>query len=143
MSTGFLWRTYATCRYSVYLQHRQLSQGDPTIESSGNDGVVVEMARVGHAFSASLLMQLECLRFCGFGEAREVTANGNFGPSGSVAFDPTSDSMGESCILGLNLTIEPTRQLRGDAFNQLDDPECASGFGKPNWAPSCIVMRPK
>jgi hypothetical protein len=109
----------------MYLQHRQLSQGDPTIESSGNDGVVVDVAQICHAFSTLLLMQLECLGFCGFGETRGVIANGRIVPRGSVAFDPTSDLTGEGRILGLNPTIEPARQLRGEAFNQLDDPEIA------------------
>jgi hypothetical protein len=126
----------------MYLQHRQLSQGDPTIESSGNDGVVVEMALVGHAFSASLLMQLECLRFCGFGEARAVTANGNMGPSGAVAFDPTGDSMGEGCILGLNLTIEPPDSSGATHSTSSTTPRVL-GFRQAELAPSCIAMRPK
>ena len=77
------------------------------------------------AFSPILLMQLEALGFCGFGDAKGFVAEGNIGPSGTLPCNTNGGLIGEGYIHGLNLTLEAVRQLRGTSCNQLDDPKLA------------------
>jgi acetyl-CoA acetyltransferase len=77
------------------------------------------------AFSPILLMQLEALGFCGFGEAKEFVADGHLGPKGQLPCNTNGGLIGEGYIHGLNLTTEAVRQLRGTAVNQLDEPRTA------------------
>jgi acetyl-CoA acetyltransferase len=72
------------------------------------------------AFSPILLMQLEGLGFCGFGEAKEFIADGHLGLKGSLPCNTNGGLIGEGYIHGLNLTLEAVRQLRGESVNQVD-----------------------
>ncbi|MCU1375099.1 MAG: lipid-transfer protein, partial [Actinomycetia bacterium] len=65
------------------------------------------------------------LGFCGLGEAKDFIAEGNLGPKGSLPCNTNGGLIGEGYIHGLNLTVEAVRQLRGEAVNQLDDPQVA------------------
>jgi acetyl-CoA acetyltransferase len=82
----------------------------------------VDAAMIYDAFSPILLMQLEALGFCGFGEAKDFVADGNLAPEGALPCNTNGGLIGEGYIHGLNLVLEAVRQLRGDAVNQLDDP---------------------
>ena len=84
------------------------------------------------AFSPILLMQLEALGFCGFGEAKDFIAEGNLGPKGALPCNTNGGLIGEGYIHGLNLTLEAVRQLRGDAANQLDRPPSRPGLRQPD-----------
>ncbi|MCU1484768.1 MAG: lipid-transfer protein [Actinomycetia bacterium] len=94
-------------------------------EGSGIDRADIDVAMIYDAFSPILLMQLEALGFCGFGEAKDFVAEGNLGLQGSLPCNTNGGLIGEGYIHGLNLTTEAVRQLRGEAVNQLDDPQVA------------------
>jgi acetyl-CoA acetyltransferase len=94
-------------------------------DASGVSRADIDVALVYDAFSPILLMQLEALGFCGFGEAKDFIADGNLGPKGALPCNTNGGLIGEGYIHGLNLTLEAVRQLRGEAVNQLDDPRCA------------------
>ena len=79
----------------------------------------IDVAMIYDAFSPILLMQLEALGFCGFGEAKDFIADGNLGPDGSLPCNTNGGLIGEGYIHGLNLVLEATRQLRGTAVNQI------------------------
>ena len=85
----------------------------------------IDVAMIYDAFSPILLMQLEALGFCGFGEAGEFVADGHLAPGGRLPCNTNGGLIGEGYIHGLNLTVEAVRQLRGTACNQLDDPHTA------------------
>jgi acetyl-CoA acetyltransferase len=85
----------------------------------------VDVALIYDAFSPILLMQLEALGFCGFGEAKEFVAAGHLGPKGQLPCNTNGGLIGEGYIHGLNLTLEAVRQLRGSAVNQVDDARTA------------------
>jgi acetyl-CoA acetyltransferase len=87
----------------------------------GIDRSEIDVAMIYDAFSPVLLMQLEGLGFCGFGEAKEFIADGNFGRGGSLPCNTNGGLIGEGYIHGLNLTVEAVRQLRGASCNQVDD----------------------
>src|SRR3984957_14766474 len=93
--------------------------------SSGFDRDDIDVAMIYDAFSPILLMQLEALGFCGPGEAKDFIAEGNLGPEGSLPSNTNGGLIGEGYIHGLNLVLEGTKQLRGDAANQLDQPRLA------------------
>lgn len=81
----------------------------------------IDVALIYDAFSPILLMQLEGLGFCGFGEAKDFIADGHLGPEGSLPCNTNGGLIGEGYIHGLNLTLEAVRQLRGDSVNQVQD----------------------
>ncbi len=94
-------------------------------DDSGISRGDIDVAMVYDAFSPILLMQLEGLGFCGFGEAKDFIAEGNLGPQGTLPCNTNGGLIGEGYIHGMNLTLEAVRQLRGDAVNQLEDPRVA------------------
>jgi acetyl-CoA acetyltransferase len=81
----------------------------------------VDAAMVYDAFSPLLLMQLEALGFCGFGEAKDFVADGNLAIGGALPTNTNGGLIGEGYIHGLNLVVEATRQLRGTAVNQVPE----------------------
>lgn len=88
----------------------------------GESGIArddVDVAMIYDAFSPILLMQLEGLGFCEFGEAKEFIADGHLGPAGSLPCNTNGGLIGEGYIHGLNLTTEGVRQLRGASCNQV------------------------
>jgi acetyl-CoA acetyltransferase len=82
----------------------------------------IDAAMIYDAFSPILLMQLEALGFCGFGEAKDFVADGNLALDGALPCNTNGGLIGEGYIHGLNLVLEATRQLRGTAVNQIADP---------------------
>jgi acetyl-CoA acetyltransferase len=81
----------------------------------------IDAAMIYDAFSPLLLMQLEALGFCGFGEAKDFVADGNLAIDGTLPCNTNGGLIGEGYIHGLNLVLEATRQLRGTAVNQVPD----------------------
>lgn len=79
----------------------------------------VDVAMIYDAFSPILLMQLEGLGFCGFGEASDYVGDGNLMPTGALPCNTNGGLIGEGYIHGLNLVTEAVRQIRGTAANQL------------------------
>jgi acetyl-CoA acetyltransferase len=99
--------------------------GRQLFDASGVSRADIDVALIYDAFSPILLMQLEALGFCGFGEAKDFIAEGNLGPKGALPCNTNGGLIGEGYIHGMNLTLEAVRQLRGDAANQLDGPQVA------------------
>jgi acetyl-CoA acetyltransferase len=99
--------------------------GRKLFDGSGVSRADIDVAMVYDAFSPILLMQLEALGFCGFGEAKDFIGDGNLGPKGTLPCNTNGGLIGEGYIHGLNLTLEAVRQLRGESRNQLDDPRFA------------------
>jgi len=89
-------------------------------ERSGYRRDQVDVAMIYDAFSPILLMQLEALGFCEFGEAKNFIADGNLGLDGALPCNTNGGLIGEGYIHGLNLVLEAVRQLRGEAVNQVD-----------------------
>jgi acetyl-CoA acetyltransferase/uncharacterized OB-fold protein len=81
----------------------------------------IDVAMIYDAFSPLLLMQLEALGFCGFGEAKDYVADGNLGMDGKLPTNTNGGLIGEGYIHGLNLVFEAALQLRGTAVNQVPD----------------------
>ncbi len=79
----------------------------------------IDAAMIYDAFSPLLLMQLEALGFCGFGEAKDFVAGGNLAIGGALPTNTNGGLIGEGYIHGLNLVLEAVRQLRGEAVNQV------------------------
>jgi acetyl-CoA acetyltransferase len=79
----------------------------------------IDVALIYDAFSPILLMQIEALGFCGFGEAKDFIADGNMALEGRLPINTNGGLIGEGYIHGLNLVLEATRQLRGTAVNQV------------------------
>ena len=79
----------------------------------------IDVAMIYDAFSPILLMQLEALGFCRFGEAKDFVAEGHLRLDGSLPTNTNGGLIGEGYIHGLNLVLEAVRQLRGTAVNQV------------------------
>jgi acetyl-CoA acetyltransferase len=94
-------------------------------DASGISRGDVDVAMIYDAFSPILLMQLEGLGFCELGQAKDFIAEGNLGPKGTLPCNTNGGLIGEGYIHGMNLTLEAVRQLRGDAANQLEEPQIA------------------
>ena len=79
----------------------------------------MDVGLIYDAFTPVFLMQLEGLGFCGKGEAKDFIAEGNLALDGRLPCNTNGGLIGEGYIHGLNLVTEATRQLRGDAINQV------------------------
>ena len=84
-------------------------------DASGVSRADIDVAMVYDAFSPILLMQLEALGFCGFGEAGDFIAEGNLAPKGALPCNTNGGLIGEGYIHGLNLALQGIRQLPGMA----------------------------
>jgi acetyl-CoA acetyltransferase len=93
--------------------------GRRLFEGSGFSRDDIDVAMIYDAFSPILLMQLEALGFCGFGEAKDFIASGALALDGALPCNTNGGLIGEGYIHGLNLVLEATRQLRGTAVNQV------------------------
>jgi acetyl-CoA acetyltransferase len=85
----------------------------------------MDLAMIYENFSPAVLLQLEALGFCKFGEARDFIRDGHIGPGGSLPVNPNGGHLGEAYIHGMNLIVEAVRQLRGAAANQVPKAERA------------------
>jgi len=92
-------------------------------DASGISRDDVDVAMIYDAFTPILLMQLEGLGFCGFGEAKDFISDGHLGPEGKLPCNTNGGLIGEGYIHGLNLTTEAVRQLRGQSCNQIGEPD--------------------
>ena len=99
--------------------------GRRLFEDAGFSRSDIDIALIYDAFSPILLMQLEGLGFCGFGEAKDFIADGNLALNGSLPTNTNGGLIGEGYIHGLNLVLEAVRQLRGTAVNQVADARTA------------------
>ena len=72
-------------------------------------------------FTPYVLIQLEELGFCGYGEAAALLASGALDLDGRWPLNPNGGLLGEAYIHGFNTVAEGVRQVRGEATNQVKD----------------------
>jgi acetyl-CoA acetyltransferase len=87
------------------------------LEMAGRSLSDIDTAHVYDAFTASLLILLEDIGFCGKGEGGPFIADGNIAPGGTVAVNTNGAGLSYTHpgMLGLFLLTEAVTQLRGDA----------------------------
>src|SRR5260370_31380753 len=91
-------------------------------DGSGVSRADIDVAMVYDAFSPILLMQLEGLGFCGFGEAAGFIADGNLGPKGTLPCNTNGGLIGQGYIHRLHLPLEAAPPPPRGAAHQLADP---------------------
>lgn len=106
-------------RADLSVMDGSVALGRRLFEDTGISRDDIDVALIYDAFSPILLMQLEALGFCGFGEAKDFIADGNLALDGRLPTNTNGGLIGEGYIHGLNLVLEATRQLRGAAVNQV------------------------
>ena len=107
-------------RPDLAVMDSSVALGAQLFDRAGISREEVDVAMIYDAFSPILLMQLEGLGFCAFGEAKDFIANGHLGPDGSLPCNTNGGLIGEGYNHGLNLTTEAVRQLRGQSYNQIE-----------------------
>jgi acetyl-CoA acetyltransferase len=87
------------------------------LDMAGRSLSDIDTAHVYDAFTASLLILLEDIGFCGKGEGGPFIADGNIAPGGTVAVNTNGAGLSYTHpgMLGLFLLTEAVTQLRGDA----------------------------
>jgi acetyl-CoA acetyltransferase len=106
-------------RPDLSIMEGSVALGTRLFDDAGFSRDDIDVAMIYDAFSPILLMQLEGLGFCGFGEAKDFIAEGNLALDGRLPVNTNGGLIGEGYIHGLNLVLEATRQLRGTAVNQV------------------------
>lgn len=100
----------------------------------------MDLAILYDHFSPFVLMQLEALGLCGFGEAPAFVAAGGMGPGGRLPVNTNGGQLGEGYIHGMNGIAEAVRQLRGTAVNQVADARHAVVTSGPGVPTSGLVL---
>jgi acetyl-CoA acetyltransferase len=120
---GLFEQEIASDHYSrdLAVMEGSVALGRRLFDRSGIRRDEIDAAMIYDAFSPILLMQLEALGFCGFGEAKDFIAAGSLAPGGALPTNTNGGLIGEGYIHGLNLVLEAVRQLRGTAVNQVPD----------------------
>jgi acetyl-CoA acetyltransferase len=87
------------------------------LDMAGRRLADVDTAHVYDAFTASLLILLEDIGFCGKGDGGPFVADGNVAPGGTLALNTNGAGLSftHPGMLGLFLLTEAVAQLRGDA----------------------------
>jgi acetyl-CoA acetyltransferase len=106
-------------RTDLSIMDSSVALGRRLFDGTGFHRNEIDVAMIYDAFTPVLLMQLEALGFCAFGEAKDFIADGNLGPTGSLPCNPNGGLIGEGYIHGLNMVGEVVRQFRGTAANQV------------------------
>lgn len=99
----------------------------------------VDVAILYDHFTPMVFAQLESYGFCGPGEAKDFTADGNIQIGGALPVNTNGGQLGEAYIHGMNGLAEAVRQVRGVAVNQVDDVEVALVSAPPG-APSSGLL---
>ncbi len=87
------------------------------LEMAGRSLSDVDTAHVYDAFTASLMILIEDIGFCGKGEGGPFVVDGNIGPEGTLALNTNGAGLSftHPGMLGLFLLTEAVAQLRGAA----------------------------
>jgi acetyl-CoA acetyltransferase len=109
--------------------------GSAAFERSGVTPDDIDVCEVYDGFTYMTLVTLEDLGFCAKGEGGPFVATGALDVGGAL---PTNTDGGglSAChpgMRGLFLLVEATRQLRGEAANQVDGAELACVSGTGGW----------
>lgn len=92
----------------------------------------VDVAQIYDSFTITVVLSLEALGFCGFGEATEFVAEKGIRPGGQFPLNTSGGGLSycHPGMFGVFLVIEAVRQLRGDGGQrQVRDPEVALVHG--------------
>ena len=92
----------------------------------------VDVAQVYDSFTATVLLSLEALGFCGPGESGPFVGEGNTGPGGSLPMNTSGGGLSycHPGQVGLLLVVEAVRQLRGECGErQVDGAQVALCHG--------------
>jgi acetyl-CoA acetyltransferase len=92
----------------------------------------VDVAQVYDSFTITVLLTLEALGFCGFGEAPSLVAGGAIRPGGSFPLNTSGGGLSycHPGQFGVLLLVEAVRQLRGEAgARQVPGAEVALAHG--------------
>ncbi len=103
-------------------------------EQSGLSPGDIQTAVLYDHFTPFTLIQLEELRFCGKGEAKDFIAGGAIEVGGRLPINTHGGQLGEAYIHGMNGIAEGVRQLRGTSVNPVPDVEhvlVTAGTGVP------------
>lgn len=107
----------------------------------------IDFAEIDDAYSYKELQHLEALRFCLFGEAGHLTAEGVTDVGGILPVNVSGGSLGAGHLLdasGLRAVAEVAIQLRGEAgARQLPDVETGLAFGwrgVPSTSGAAVVL---
>jgi acetyl-CoA acetyltransferase len=100
----------------------------------------IDVAILYDHFSPFVLMQLEALGFCGFGEAPEFVVAGETRVDGRLPVNTNGGQLSEAYIHGMNGLAEAVRQLRGTATNQVAGAQNALVTSGPAIPTSGLVL---
>jgi acetyl-CoA acetyltransferase len=117
-----------------------VSLGEQLWQVAGIGPDDVQMAILYDHFSPFVLMQLEALGFCGFGEAPAFVAAGETKLDGRLPVNTNGGQLGEAYIHGMNGIAEAVRQLRGTAVNLVPGARRAVVTSGPGIPTSGLVL---
>ncbi|MDP5209534.1 MULTISPECIES: lipid-transfer protein [unclassified Microbulbifer] len=106
---------------SIFKEARFL--GKELYRQSGLTPEDFQVAMLYDHFTPIVLMQLEALGFCDYGQGKYFVKEGNIALDGRIPVNPNGGLIGEAYIHGVNNIIEGVRQLRGSAVNQVKNVE--------------------
>jgi acetyl-CoA acetyltransferase len=92
----------------------------------------VDVTQIYDAFTINVLVGLENLGFCGYGEAKDFVKEGRIAPGGDFPLNTQGGGLSycHPGMFGIFLLIEAVRQLRGEAGpRQVSDPKVALCHG--------------
>jgi acetyl-CoA acetyltransferase len=95
----------------------------------------IDVAQIYDAFTINVLVGLENLGFCGFGEGKDFIANGRIAPGGDFPLNTQGGGLSycHPGMFGVFLLIEAVRQLRGqyagEGLRQVEGAELALCHG--------------
>lgn len=103
-----------------------VDSGRRAFETAGMSHDEIDCAQLYDSFTSTVLVTLESLGFCGWGEAGSFIDDGNLGPDGFLPINTDGGGLSSNHPerRGALATIEAVRQLRGEsAGRQLDHPK--------------------
>jgi acetyl-CoA acetyltransferase len=126
----------ATISYALGLTTNHGIYGDPALPSafmrraakrlwaeSGYKKDDIRCLSLFDSTTASILMQLEDLGFCGPGEAPAMVREGHIRvEGGSIPVNPSGGQLSEAYAIGMTVLAEGVRQVRGTSVNQIGWP---------------------
>jgi acetyl-CoA acetyltransferase len=117
-----------------------VSLGEQLWQAAGIGPADVQVAILYDHFSPFVLMQLESLGFCGFGDAAAFVAAGEIRLNGRLPVNTNGGQLGEAYIHGMNGIAEAVRQLRGTAVNLVPGARRAVVTSGPGIPTSGLVL---
>lgn len=109
-----------------------VESGQAAFARAGLTPADVDVAQVYDSFTITVLLTLEALGFCGFGEAPSLIADGAIRPGGSFPLNTSGGGLSycHPGQFGVLLLVEAVRQLRGEAgARQVPGAEVALAHG--------------